>query len=367
MKNPAALLAASLFLFSPGLRSELVRPTDERLAYLGRFDKLGTDEPVFSWSGTTIRFRLDARRAEVLLGGASVRYGLRINGADAAVWTGTEQSRSHVVEVPADRDLPVTIDIVRLNQPLFGISRFGGVELASARDLAPAPDHPARWIEFIGDSITAGHGNEASTKEAPLEAGTENFLKTYAALTADALQAQAVVQAWSGIRLTAGRPGDVTMPRRWGAAVPQDGASKWTYSITPDVVVINLGTNDFGENAPDEASWKKDYEAFLSEVRARYPEAWIFCTCGPMLSGDARAKLKQWTNALVQKLNDAGDPRLRTLYFATQRMEDGLGGQWHPGLRTHAIMARRLGAAIAEATGWTAAQIELPPVTQATQ
>ncbi len=48
-------------------------------------------------------------------------------------------------------------------------------------------------------------------------------------------------------------------------------------------------------------------------------------------------------------------------------MEDGIGGQWHPSLRTHAIMAAKLSAAIAEKTDLPAAPVEIPPVTQATQ
>jgi hypothetical protein len=67
---------------------------------------------------------------------------------------------------------------------------------------------------------------------------------------------------------------------------------------------------------------------------------------------------------VVKSLND---DRIHTLYFGGQRMEDGIGGQWHPSLRTHAIMAAKLSAAIAEKTDLPAAPVEIPPVTQATQ
>jgi lysophospholipase L1-like esterase len=343
-----------------------VGPGDARIQYLGRFEVL-EKAAKFSWSGSAIRFQLNSRQAQVVLGGASVRYGLRINGVDTAVWAKTKDVGLLPIEVPPEVPLPVKVEIVRINQPLFGESRFEGLDLGADTDLLPPPERPSRWIEFIGDSITAGHGNEAETKEAPLKPETENFLKTYAALTAQSLQAQPVVQAWSGIRLTRGQPGDVTTPDRWGRILADKGDSVWDFSIIPEVVVINLGTNDFGGKAPDEATWTKGYHEFLALVREKYPEARIFCTNGPMLSGNGLSNLKKWTDALVKKLRDAGDARIHTLYFSEQRLEDGIGGQWHPSLRTHAIMAGKLSEAIAQETGWTAEPVEIPPVTQATQ
>jgi hypothetical protein len=287
-----------------------------------------------------------------------------LDGVDAAIWQGRKESTTYAIEVPPGLAFPVMVEVIRLNQPLFGESRFEGLEVDAVADLAPARVKPERWIEFIGDSITAGHGNEAADQSFPLEPATENVTKAYPFLTARALSAQPVVEAWSGIRLTKGKSNAPTMPERWGRALPDRPSSKWDDSILPTVVVINLGTNDFNSKSPDEAVWKQEYRGLLTRVRGRYPAAHIFCTNGPMLNGPAMENLKLWTDALVKSLND---DRIHTLYFSGQRMEDGIGGQWHPSLRTHAIMAAKLSAAIAEKTGWSAAQVPIPPVTQATR
>lgn len=346
-----------------GLCAVRVNADDARIQFLGRFDRSTAGTAVFSWGGSTVRFQLRSRHAKATLGGAAVRYGLRLNGVDAAIWQGKKEATPHAIEIPPELSLPVTVEVVRLNQPLFGESRFEGLELEVAADLAPAPEMPERWIEFIGDSITAGHGNEAADQSFPLEPATENVTKAYSFLTASALGAQPVVEAWSGIRLTKGVANVPTMPERWSRALPDRPASKWDNSILPTVVVINLGTNDFDSKPPDEAVWRQQYQDFLARVRDRYPAAHIFCTNGPMLGGTGLANLKLWTDALVRSLND---DRIHTLYFSGQRMEDGIGGQWHPSLRTHAFMAAKLSAAISEKTGWQAAQVQIPPVTQAT-
>jgi lysophospholipase L1-like esterase len=340
-----------------------VAPGDARLLYVGRFDLSSPEKATFSWSASTIAFRLNARRAEVLLGGAAVRYAVRVNGEPQGELKGGSETRPLEIILPATVRLPADVEVIRLNQPLFGVSRFEGVRVAAAGDLGTAPAYPARVIEFIGDSITAGHGNEAPRKEDPLETRTENVLKTYAGLTAAAFDAHPVVLAWSGIRLTSGQPGDVTMPVRWRRTVPQTEQPAWGFAVTPpQIVVINLGTNDFGGKAPTEAVWKADYAAFLKEVRERRPYAWMFVTNGPMLSADKLATLKTWTDAVVAERAREGDKRLRTLYFPSQQMADGIGGQWHPNVRTHAKMARQLTEALAAATGWKAKPVEVPPV-----
>lgn len=344
--------------------ADLIAPEDPRIQLLGRFERSNAGKARFAWSGSTIRFRLQAKTATAFLGGAPVRYGLRLNGNDVEVWQGKKEVTSFEIRVPDEMALPVQVEIVRLNQPLFGESTFEGMEVGSDSDLTRPATMPTRWIEFIGDSITAGHGIEAPGPSAPLEAGTESFLKTYGYLTARALGAQPVAEAWSGIRLTRSQAGVVTMPERWGRTLPDDVSSKWDHSIIPDVVVINLGTNDFSSQPPDEATWKGEYRKFLQTIRGKYPKALIFCTNGPMLGGGGLDRLKLWTDSLVAEL---ADPGIQTLYFPGQKMEDGIGGQWHPSMRTHAIMAKRLSAAIAAKTGWTATTVEVPPVTQATK
>ena len=55
-----------------------------------------------------------------------------------------------------------------------------------------------KHIQFIGDSITCGFGNEGNAGD-PFLTGTENPLKAFAALTAKKLDSEFTLISWSGI------------------------------------------------------------------------------------------------------------------------------------------------------------------------
>ena len=115
--------------------------------------------------------------------------------------------------------------------------------------LSPLP-LPERRIEFIGDSMTCGYGIEASNEKEKFADETENHYYTYAALTARALKAQHVVVARSGIGIYRNYNGPKTgnadcMPRLYDRTLFCVEEEKWDFSrYTPDVVCVNLGTND---------------------------------------------------------------------------------------------------------------------------
>ena len=109
---------------------------------------------------------------------------------------------------------------------------------------------PERRIEFIGNSITCGYGVESENPSDPFTYETENHFYTYAARTARALKAQHLVVARSGIGVYrnygAPRSGSKDcMPAMYEQVLFTDSTELWDHTLyTPDVVCINLGTND---------------------------------------------------------------------------------------------------------------------------
>jgi lysophospholipase L1-like esterase len=129
----------------------------------------------------------------------------------------------------------------------------------------------------------------------------------------------------------------------------------WNFKVgtTPDVVVINLGTNDFSRDNPDEIWWKDSYNRLLGLVRKQYPAAHVFLTNGPMLSpGEKLTRLQKWNREIVESRHAAGDAKIHALDFPVQDAADGLGADWHPNVKTHEKMATLLASAIKAATGW---------------
>jgi lysophospholipase L1-like esterase len=132
-----------------------------------------------------------------------------------------------------------------------------------------------RRIEFIGDSITCGYGNEAANQNEHFTPRTENAALAWGAVAARQLKADLAVEAWSGIWLM-DNGHDLPMPKRWGRTLPMEDGSTWAFtSWIPDAVVINLGTND-GNKPIEEAAWAAAYHAFIATIRLHYPKAHIF-------------------------------------------------------------------------------------------
>jgi len=147
-----------------------------------------------------------------------------------------------------------------------------------------------------------------------------------------------------------------TMGEVYDKTLPLDPGSRWDFARwTPDVVVVNLSTNDWAGGTPDRAGWAAGYEAFLARVRGNYPRAAIYCATSPMMGGDPAAVAKSYLTRIVADENTAGDKNVKLLVFETQNGgKNGFGADWHPSVKTDALMADKLAATLAADLGWTA-------------
>ncbi len=113
---------------------------------------------------------------------------------------------------------------------------------------------------------------------------------TYAALTARALQADFQMMAISGKGIYRNYGGDKKrpMPGYFPYSLPFGKKKKWnTANWTPDIICINLGTNDFAKGIPDQAAFTLPYRQFIQHLRESYPRSAIVLLSSPMLSGKA--------------------------------------------------------------------------------
>src|SRR5262249_41999742 len=137
-------------------------------------------------------------------------------------------------------------------------------------------------------SISCGYGDEGNPM-CTFSADTENHYLTYEALAARKLGADLVTVAWSGKGVVCNYgdgPNSCTdpMPPLWDRTLPSSNGSTWDFSWKPDVVIINLGTNDFSTDVdPSELQFTAAYESFLRHIRSKYADAYILCTVGPLL------------------------------------------------------------------------------------
>jgi len=181
-----------------------------------------------------------------------------------------------------------------------------------------------------------------------------NAFLAYGAVTARNLDAEYLAVAYSGrgvYRNFMGGAGD-PLPGLYLRTLPDEPASPaWDVSkYQPEVVVVNLGTNDFSPGGVDRAKYRSAYGDFLGKLRTYYPKAQIVCAIGPMLSDYYPAGEMAWTHAqadvqaVVKARNDGGDKQV--YYLAFQPQTAPYGEDYHPTAATHAAMATQLTAFI---------------------
>ncbi len=144
--------------------------------------------------------------------------------------------------------------------------------------LAEAPDRRHRYIEFIGDSLTSGYGNLGARDDAePSSAAVQDGTQGYAFLTAEALDADYSIVSESGIGLSGGFGYNKMDDTFFAEFFWRDNYKQFDFSDArvPDLVVINLGTNDFylsgreGRSEDTDASGERLYTPAQVE-RAAY-------------------------------------------------------------------------------------------------
>src|SRR5690349_6426137 len=134
------------------------------------------------------------------------------------------------------------------------------------------------------------------------------------------------------------------MPELYQRTLTGNAASQWDFSsFTPDVVVINLGTNDFSA-ALDAAAFSADYVDLLTTVRGNYPAATIVAVTWA-----------RWGSANEQRVHDAvatfAVPNVLETQFSIDRA-DGWGCGYHPSAVTHQKLGAQLTALLKSELGW---------------
>mgnify|MGYP003508277731 FL=1 len=214
----------------------------------------------------------------------------------------------------------------------------------------------SKKIEFIGDSITCGYGIEGVFEKDSFTTQQERADKSYAFLTAKKLKTSFNCVSWSGIGIisnyvdeTVNIPNNaVLMPMIW----PYTDKSLslrlgiepevWDSSkFSPDIIVINLGTNDssFVRQVEERRlAFVSGYRQLLEAVHRRSPNAKICCCLGVM--GQLLCDSIEEAISLFSK--EFKNTEIKFVKFPVQDDNDGIAADWHPSTTTHQKMAAQL-------------------------
>lgn len=321
--------------------------TNVRLS--GRFDRTEPFAPRFSWPGTAVVSRFKGTKLGVRLKDDGKNwFQVILDGEPSAVFK-VESGRELYLVAEGVADGVHDVQLYKRTEAEMGETTFLGFDAPT--QLLPPTTMPDRRIEFIGDSITAGYGNEGPGALCPYKAEQENEYVTYGAIAARTLGAEHTNLSWSG--KTVGE-----MTNFYERTLPSRADLRWDFaSWTPQLVVVNVGTNNFAVADPGEARFVQQYTVLIHRIRQVYPAALVVCALGPMLSdgypvGRHNLTLARRYLSVAVKLLRTTDARVELLEFPEQKHVNGLGCGFHPSLKTHKLMADQLTSFAREKLAW---------------
>lgn len=322
-----------------------LQPNSQNVKNIGRFF-IKNDIIFLAQSGSAIEFYLKAKSAEITLVGDGFsiyheeyekpRYAIYIN-EKLLLDTTIRENEKNISLFNNESEQQIKVKIIILTEAIFGcigIKNINVISSFSIDEVIKPTKKKLYTIEFIGDSITCAYGIEAKAPNELFDTRTQNFEKSFAFLSAKELNYDYNVVCYSGCGIIS--TGNI-MSERYTKINYFFNDKEWDFeNYHNDIVVINLGTNDFGYVwgfRIDE--YVDEYAEFLKLVREKNPDAYIICILGMM-----------GCNALFPLINEAinilGDYKIFAFLLPEQKIEDGIGAEYHPNYVSHSKWGKLL-------------------------
>jgi len=282
-----------------------------------------------------------------------------------------KKERETFVVYGDDPLLPIekhTVKIVKLSEPRMSSVGLGTITveavLKEGQDFKTNPPvkptkKSKKYIEFIGDSITCGYGADTPNDLYPFSTPTENCARAFAYVTAQMLEADYSLVSYSGHGIISGYTSNPNVPKLTELVPPYYEIFAYSYNKfrgkkieeipweckkerKPDIVVINLGTNDDSYVQQDQgkrAYFEEKYVEFLEQVHRVRPKATIVCAFGIMGDNLYSSEVK----AVEEFKKKSGFEEVYNVYLAPQDVErNGIASCCHPSPASHLEAAKVL-------------------------
>lgn len=206
---------------------------------------------------------------------------------DGVVWKDAEGSVYHTVTAASKqiimKNVPVgrhRIKIIKVTGYTLARAQIFNVKFAGSIIETP-PEDKDLYIEFVGDSICCGWGTIGEHQGAYTD---QDGTLAYPLKVAERLNADYSVTALSGQGLLMGNPG-MTNGYLYASAL-RSTEQEYAFERKADIVVINIGTNDYSRQTQysiDAEKFKTAYVNFLKTVMEKNgPDCKIYCLYNTM-------------------------------------------------------------------------------------
>jgi hypothetical protein len=337
--------------------SDTISANNKLIEYTGRIDFSNPESPEFSYSGVSIRACFTGTSIAMIMDDNVGKnyYNLILDGKLLDTVNIAVGKRLYKIADGLENKTH-EIEIFKRTEEMFGKTRFFGFVVDKGSSLTTITNKRTRLIEYIGNSITCGYGNEG-TLGGTFGPTTENHYMTYAAITSRNFNARHLAVCKSGIGIYRNYNGPVEgnkdcMTNIYTRVFLRDDQPRYSFSEKPDLICIDLGTNDFSTNGCDSAKFVNNYFRLIDTIQSEYLKPDIICLLGPMLTDPVLTKVRNCLKYIAITANMKGKGNVRFFEMSQQSGSTGIGIDYHPTVAQHKKNSMELTGFIKSFKGW---------------
>lgn len=352
----SCIFSLSLFSFQACKAQEVAKNT-KNWETIGRVDKLKNNQLNLISAASNITIKFEGNTCDVMLKSLN-EYGkhayvvfeldgkylgrYRVNSAELAAYP---------VKIEDKKAQTHILKIFKATEASTGGLLFGGI----TAKVLEYKSTPKKKIEFIGDSITSGMGNDSES--IPCHSTDDwfdqhNGYLAYGPYLARELNADFILNSVSGMGMyrnwNTEASEEASMPDVYqNLGLNTDSSKKYDFSFKPDLISICLGTNDLSDGDGkknrkpfDAEHYVSNYVKFVKMLLEHNPNAQIVLLNSPMVNGE---KNKVFENCL-ERIKDAfkDNKSIKPIQIFHFKPMSPKGCDYHPDKKDDIVMANEL-------------------------
>jgi len=335
--------------------SKTVQPNDTLIEYSGRIDFSNPLSPCFSYSGVSIRADFDGTAISAILKDEKGEnyYNIILDRTEIHKIKLDLGENTYILAENL-KDTVHEIEIFRVTEEMFGKTNFLGFTIDESDSLVEISRKRELLIEFIGNSIECGYGIEGISG-GKFGASTENHYFSFAAIASRTFNARHLAVCKSGIGITRNYnepPSGTSMPNYYDRIYISNSTPKYSFAETPDLICINLGTNDFSTTGGDSSLFVDTYLKFIDSIQSYYSSPDIVCLTGSMLGGTELINIRKYLEFIADSANHKGKGNVWFFEMTQQQGDLGIAIDGHPTIAQQMKNSRELIKFISSIKGW---------------
>jgi hypothetical protein len=349
-----------LIIFSSACYAEspdTIAANNPAIEYTGRIDFDNPLAPKFSYSGVSIRTEFSGTSIAAIMDDDTGQnyYNIILDGKLLDTIGVSVGKKTYNLAQGLENTLH-EIEIFKRTEQMFGKTQFFGFVVDNGTTLSSPVIKRDKMIEYIGNSITCGYGDEG-VNGGTFGPTTENHYMSFAAITSRNFNARHLAVCKSGIGIYRNYDGPAQgntdcMTNYYTRTFLYDENPKYSFAERPDLVCIDLGTNDFSTSGCDSAKFVSNYLRLIDTIQTKYAMPDIICLVGPMLSGSSLTTIKRYLKVIMNTANLKVKGNVFFFEMSAQTGDLGIAIDYHPTVAQHKRNALELTEYIKSLKGW---------------